>query len=73
MNPSASEQASQNTNVQLGVYTYKDEDGKLHQDKSLEVINEPQADAFRQVGYVYNDAATKKLAADRAKAEKEAE
>lgn len=65
--------SEKNTNAvrNIGVYTYKDPEGKLHPDKRLEVLNEPQADALHSVGYVYDAEETARRQAEREKAAKD--
>lgn len=69
-----SEQTASREDSQLGVYVYRDTNGKLHTDKKLEAVNVPQADALVQVGYVFSPELTKKAQADaEAKAKANAE
>lgn len=63
MNP-ATEMTAAAQDAPLGVYVYRDENGKTHTDKTLEAINVPQADALTKVGYVFSQKLTDQVAAD---------
>lgn len=52
---------------EIGVYTHPEAK------KSLEAQNEPQGDALKSQGYVFDEVATKRLATEREKAIADAE